>query len=164
MESTPDRGNRQPKGPWSRWRWLAILLGALILFAVAFDLVGRLSGSGAQPGAEAASNAASTRETIRPEVTKLGRSGVRIVVDEVYHMTRNLQDEARADRMIACIEEGIATSKALDEREVAPASVSDVVLARNVRAKQVWMEVIRIYYECTTELDLAPPPDRPWSM
>jgi hypothetical protein len=164
MESTPDRDSRQLKGPWSKWRWWVILLGALILLAVVFDLLGRLTGPDAQPGAGGVSDAASTLESIRPEVTKLGRSGVRIAVDDVYRMTRDLHDEAQADRMVACIEEGIAKSPVLTEGEAAPASVSDVVLARNVRAKEVWMEVIGIYYDCTMDLDLAPPPDRPWSM
>jgi hypothetical protein len=165
MVSTPDRDNRHARGARSNWRRWAILLGALILFVVAFDLMGRLVEPSARPGAEVAPDPASLLEPIRPEVTKLGRSGVRVVVDEGgYRLTHDYQDEAKADRLIACIEEGIATSPALTEGEAGQPPGSDSLFARNVRAKQVWMEVIRIHNGCTMDLDPVPPDGRPWSL
>ena len=120
---------------------------------------------GAPPGAEVASNQSSQLEPIRPEVTKLGRSGVRVaVVEGDYRLTQNHHDEAKADRLIACLEEGIATSPALNEGEAGKPPESDNTFARNFRAKQVWFEVIRIHNACTTDLDLTPPDGRAWSL
>ena len=164
MESTPDRDDRHTRGVWSKWRRWAILLGALILFAVVFDLLGRLGEPGARPDAEVASDPATPSEPIRPEVTKLGRSGVRIEVEGGYRMTQNLHDEAKADRLIACLEEGIATSPALTEGEAGRPPEAPGPFARNARTKQVWIEVIRIHNACATDLDLVPSDGRDWRM
>jgi len=163
MESTPDRDSRHSKGAWSNWPRWAILLGALVLFAVVLGLLERLVEPGAQPGAEVASDPATPLELIRPEVTKLGHAGVRVVVEGEYRMTQNYHDEIRADRLIACLEEGIATSTAFTEGEAGRPPGSNAI-AREIRAKQVWIEVIRIHNACTTDLDLVPPDDRPRRM
>jgi len=132
---------------------------------VVFDLLVRLVEPGAPSAAEVASSPESLLEPIRPEVTKLGRSGVRVaVVEGGYRLTQNHHDEAKADRLIACIEEGFETSPALTEGEAGQPPVSDNRIARDFRAKQVWMEVIRIHNHCTTDLDLVPPDDRRWSL
>jgi hypothetical protein len=163
MDSTPDRDHRRAKGAWSNWRRWAILLGALILFAVVFDLLERLVEPEPRQGVGVASNPASSLEPIRPEVTKVGSTGVRVTVEEGGHRyTRNCHDEAKADRMIACVEEGIATSPALTEGEAGQPPESDDPIARTARANQVWMEMIRILNDCLVELDLTPPDDRPW--
>ncbi len=139
------------KGAWSNWRLWAVLLGALILSAVVFDMLERLvdPGTSGQRG-EVASDSAPPLAPIRPEVTKRGSSGVRVVVEGGYRMTQNYHEEAVADRMIACLEDGITNSPALTEEEA--------------RAKQVWHEVIRIHNSCTISLDLTPPDGRAWSM
>jgi len=76
-------------------------------------------------------------------------------------ITRNLHDEARADRLITCIEEGIATSPAFTEGEAGQLPDPNVLFARSARAGQVWKEVIRIHNACSMELDHPPPDDRP---
>ena len=162
MESTRNRDNRHSSGAWSHWRRYAILLGGLILFAVVFDLLDRLVEPGARPGAEGTADPATPLEPIRPEVTRLGRRGVRVAVGGDYRITQNLDDETQADRLIACIEEGIATSPAFTEGEVGQPPESTGPFSRNARAKQVWMEVVRIHNGCSMDLDLVP--SRPWSM
>jgi len=164
MESTPNRSNPDTRGSWSRWRLWAILLGAAILFVVVFDLLERLAEPGARPGAEVASDPATPLEPIRPQVTKLGTSGVRVVVAGGYRLTQNHHDEVKADNLVACLEEGIATSPAFIKGEAGQPPESDDLFARNARAKQVWMAVIGIHNHCTNQLDLAPPDGRPWRM
>jgi hypothetical protein len=124
------------------------VLGALTLFVVVFDLLESLIEPDARPTAEIASDPATPLEPIRPEVTKLGRRGVRIVVTGDYRITQHLHDEAQADRLIACVEEGIATSPAFAEWEAEQGRESDTLFARNAHAEQVWNEVIRILNGC----------------
>ena len=160
MESTPDRDNRHARRGWSSWRLWTILLGALILLVVVFDLLERLVEPDARPAAAVASDLATQLDPVRPEVTKLAQSGVRVEVEGGYRITQHLDEEAQADRLIACIEEGIATSPVLTEEEAGQPPESAGLFARKSRAKQVWTEVIRIHNDCTMNLDHAPPPDR----
>ena len=143
----------ESKSAWSNWRQWAIALGALILFLVVFDQLERWVKPDAPPGAEVASDPAAPLEPIRPEVTRLGSSGVRVVVEGGHRLTLNLDDEARADRLITCIEEAIATSPALTEGEAGQPPESNGLFARRARAEQVWNEVIRIHNDCTSLVD-----------
>ena len=59
---------------------------------------------------------------------------------------------------------GLRHSPALTEGEAGLPPESGSSFARNQRAKQVWIEMIRIYNTCTNELDLQPPDDRPWRL
>jgi len=139
----------ESRGAWSNWRHWAIVLGALILFLVVFDQLERLTTPDAPPGAEVASDPATSLEPIRPEVTRLGSSGVRVELEGGYRLTLNLDEEAEADRVFACYEEGIATSPALTEGEAGEPPVANNLFARKARADQVWKEVMRIHNGCT---------------
>jgi len=149
MDSTPDRDNSHARRVWSKWRHWAIPLGVLVLFVVVFDLLERLVEPDAPPGDEVASEPAAPLEPIRPEVTRLGSTGVRLEVEGGNRITQHLDNEAQADRLITCLEEGIATSPAFAEGEAGQPPQSDRLLARSVRAEQVWNEAIRIHNGCT---------------
>jgi hypothetical protein len=163
MESTPDRDSPRSGGPWSNWRRWAILLGILILFAVVFDVLERWVTPQERPRAGVASDPDVPLEPIRPEVTKVGDDGVRVELEGGNRMTIRLDDETKADRFIACIEEGLASSTALTEGEAGQPPTSDGMIARRVRSNQVWNEVIRVYNGCmATVADIPiPPPSGP---
>ena len=148
MSSTPDRGGQRSGGRWKKWRGWAILIGALILLVVVFDLLERLVPPDAPSAADVAPDPATPLEPIRPELTRLGSTGVRLEVEGGNRITQHLDNEAQADRLIACLEEGIATSPAFAEGEAGQPPHSDSLLARRVRAEQVWNEAIRIHNGC----------------
>ena len=144
---------------WSGWRLWAVLLGGLVLFVVAFDLLERLVAPDAPPPTEMTGEPADPPEPIRPEITKLDDNGVEIKVGRLNRMTIYLDGEGKADALIACIEEGIASSSVLSDGEAAQPPASNGFIARHVRAQQVQEEVSRIQEACMFDaLDTRIPP------
>jgi hypothetical protein len=141
------------RGP-SRWPW-AVATAALVLAIVALILLGGWDAiSGAARG-DTDEDSPGWHEPIRPEVARVGAAGVRVKVKGDRGITRNHHDAERADRMAACLEAGIAESKELNEGEASLPPSANTTFARNVRADQVWVEMIRIYNGCLTELDAS---------
>ena len=161
MDSTQSREDRREGKPGSSRRRWAILLGAVILLVVLFDLLERIVPPDTQSALESASDSALPLEPIRPEIARRGRAGVVVEVEGGHRITTNLDDEAQADHMIACLEEGVATSPAFTDGEAGQPPTSTGRMARSVRARQVWNEVIRIHNVCTMSAILSPSQELP---
>jgi hypothetical protein len=162
MDATPEEGGARAGTRWSGWRLWAVLLGGLVLFLVAFDLLERLVTPDAPPPTALTDQQAESLEPIRPEITKLEGGGVRIKVGRLNTTTIYLDDEGQVDALIACIEEGVESSSSLTDGEAAQPPASDGFIARRVRAQQVQQEVIRIQEACmVAALDTRIPPIPP---
>jgi hypothetical protein len=120
----------------------------LVLFIVAFTVLERLVAPDGPPPTETPGGQADAGEPIRPEITKLDGGGVQIKVGRLNTTTVYLDDVNQADALIACIEEGIASSSALADGEAAQPPASNGFIARRVRAQQVQEEVNRIQNAC----------------
>ena len=162
MRSTADQDSRRSsRAPSTRRRWI-LLIGMVILFVVVFDLLGRLGETDAPRETEAA--AESSLEPILPEVVRVGQSGVRLTLEEGgFRLARNLHDEAVADRLVACLEEGIATTPDLAKGGAAQTPGSAGLFTRNDQAHRVWMVTIGIYNRCLAEAGHDPLEGRPRS-
>jgi hypothetical protein len=158
MESTPDP-DREPSGRrWPRWRLWAGLIGGLILFVVAFDLLERLV-TPDEPGAAELSAGAAAPESILPRVEKLAGGEVQVSVGRHRRIRILLEDEAEADALIACIEEGIASSPALTGADASQPPALTGLISWHQRSEEVWDEVARIQEACMlSRLDAAIPP------
>lgn len=162
MDPGTEADSARAGGRWSGWRLWGVLLGGLVLFLVAFDLLERLVTPDAPPPTETAVDQAAPPEPIRPEITKLDGEGVEIKVGRLERMTIYLDGEGQADALIACLEEGMASSSALSEGEASQRPASDGFIARQVRAQQVREEVKRIQEACLLRaLDTRIPPIPP---
>lgn len=159
MDPTSEEDSARAGRRWSGWRLWAVLLGGLVLFVVAFDLLERLVTPDAPLPNEMAAEQAEPPEPIRPEITKLDDDGVEIKVGRLNRMTIYLDGEGKADALIACIEEGIASSSVLSDGEAGQPPASNGFIARHWRAQQVQEEVIRIQDACLMgALDTRVPP------
>jgi hypothetical protein len=159
MVPTPDRDRDRAGGIWSRWRLWGGLIGGLILFVVAFDLLEGLVMPDEPSAAELSAGEAEPPEPIRPRVEKLEGGGVQVSVGRHHRIRIFLEDETEADALIACIEEGIASSAALTDGEASQPPASRGLFPWQQRSQQVWDEVARIQNRCMLEkLDHALPP------
>jgi hypothetical protein len=161
MDHLPDPdGARRSRRPW------LLLVGAVIAFAAIFTSVERLVTPETATTAEGAAAPTGPLDPIRPEIVRLDEVEVQVSVGRNHRLRIHFDDEAEADALIACLEEGIASSAELAEGEAAQPPAAVGFIARHRRAQQVWDEVMEIQDACMLgSLDapippVPPPPDR----
>jgi len=139
------------------WRGWALLLGGLVLFVTALELLERLFPRERAAPAEVAEMPATPAEPVRPEITRHDNV---VEIQVGFHRTtiRLGEDEGSVDDLVACLEAGI--ERAVADGRLSPAS--DDFFARLMRDAEVSQEVNRIAFRCVRpsrgEPTVPPPP------
>lgn len=143
------------------WRMWLLLLGGLVLFVAAQEMLEKLFPHERPVPSEAAEAATVPEESVRPKITRLD-DGVEIEIGFRRTTIRLGQDEGSIDDLIACINERI--DRAIAEGRW-PESTSADFFARLAREGELANEVNRIVtipcFEASTGRKLSLSPDDP---
>ena len=135
-------------------RSMGLLLGGLLLFAVAFSLVERLAGPAAAPQTVAASEGekpAEVPELVIPEIRREGSDGVVIDAGELRRTTIVIDGgPQQVDLLVECLEHGIEASFSEGGSFVPPDASGWLTRGahRRALAKATGDEIDRIKDEC----------------
>jgi len=162
MDQPPASNGARPDGARSSRRPWLLLLGAVVVFAALFTLVEKLVTPGTASTVQGDEGPGELPDPIRPEIVRLDEVSVQVRVARDHRIRIHFDDAAEADALVACLEEGIASSPELTDGEAARPPAASGFIARHRRAQQVWDEVMKIQNGCMLDgLDTVIPPIPP---